>query len=134
VCDAINVPMADIEQVEVVRGPGPLMLPATSAIQYDWDAPLAEAPHRVLLRSQHDLSRNLRVELMARAPSHDDALDLPGVVPIDARLASRPTRCGEVSFTVQDFANRQVLECYPELATPASSVRRTFFFRWMQRF
>jgi hypothetical protein len=75
---------------------------------------------------------------MARARSHDDALGLPGVVPIDARLAWRPawrpTRSGEVSVTVQDLANRQVLEYYPELATPAIPVRRTFIFRWTQRF
>jgi hypothetical protein len=110
------------------------MPPATSAIQYNWDVTYAEVPHQVLLRSQHDLSRNLRIDLMARARSHDAALDLPGVVLIDARLAWRPTRTGEASVTVQDLANRQVLECYPELTTPAIPIRRTFIFRWTQRF
>ena len=110
------------------------MPPATAAVQYAWDGTPAEVPHQVLLRSQHDLSRKIRLDLMARARSHDDAQDLPGVVLIDARLAWRPTRSGEVSFTVQDLANRQVLECYPEVATPAIPVRRTFILRWTQRF
>ena len=110
------------------------MPPATAALQYAWDGTPAQVPHQVLMRSQHDLSRTIRVDLMARARSHDDALDLPGVVLIDARLAWRPTRSGEVSCTVQDLANRQVLESYAELTTLSIPVRRTFIFRWTQRF
>jgi iron complex outermembrane receptor protein len=110
-------------------------MPASTAVlQYAWDGTPAEVPHQVLLRSQHDLSRNIRVDLMARARSHDDAMNLPGVVLIDARLAWRLTRSGEVSATVQDLANRQVLESYGELATMSIPVRRTFIFRWTQRF
>jgi iron complex outermembrane receptor protein len=110
------------------------MPPATAALQYAWDGTPAQVPHQVLLRSQHDLSRNIRFDLMARARSHDDALNLPGVVLIDARLAWRPTRSGEASFTVQDLANRQVIEGYAELAALSIPVRRTFIFRWTQRF
>ena len=110
------------------------MPPATAALQYVWDGTPAQVPHQVLLRSQHDLSRNIRFDLMARARSHDDALNLPGVVLIDARLAWRPTRSGEASFTVQDLANRQVIEGYAELAALSIPVRRTFILRWTQRF
>jgi iron complex outermembrane receptor protein len=107
---------------------------STAAMQYVWDGTPAQVPHQVLLRSQHDLFRNIRVDLIARARSHDDSLNLPGVFLIDARLAWRPTRSGEISATVQDLANRQVIECYPEIATPAIPIRRTFIFRWTQRF
>jgi hypothetical protein len=91
------------------------------------------SPHQVLPRSQHDLFRNIRVDPMARARTHDDSLD-PGVVLIDTRLAWRPTLSGEVSISVQDLANRQAIEYYPEIATPAIPVRRTFILRRTQRF
>jgi hypothetical protein len=107
---------------------------AAADVQHAWDGTPADVPHQFLVRSQHDLSRSLRVDLMARARSHDSSLNLPGVVLMDARLAWRPTRSGEISFTVQDLANRQVLESYPEVATPAIPVRRTFILRWTQRF
>jgi hypothetical protein len=63
------------------------------------------------------------------------AQGLPGAILMDARLAWRPTRNGEVSVTVQDLANRRVLECYPEIGgTPATPVRRTYILRRTQRF
>ena len=77
------------------------------------------------------LPGNLRVDVMAPVRSHDDALDLRGVVPIDARLAWRSTRRGGVSVSVQYLANRQVLERNPEIATPPIPVSRTL---WTQRF
>lgn len=109
-------------------------LPAASYFQYAWDGTPASLPHQALLRSQHDLSRTVRLDLMARARSHDPSLNLPGVLPIDARLAWRPTRSGEISVIVQNLTNRRVLECYPEVSTPAIPTRRTFLIRWTQRF
>jgi len=109
-------------------------LPAASAYwQYYWDGTPADVPHQALLRSQHDLSRTIRLDLMARARSHNTSMDLPGVVLMDARLAWRPTRNGEFSVAVQNLANRQVLECLPELMTPAIPLRRTFVIRWTQK-
>lgn len=109
-------------------------MPASSYFQYLWDGKPATVPHQALLRSQHDISRTLRLDLMARARSHDTPLDLPGALLLDARLAWRPTRNGELSVAVHDLANRQVLECYPEVATPSIPLRRTYVVRWTQRF
>jgi iron complex outermembrane receptor protein len=109
-------------------------LPAASSYYYLWDGTPADVPHQALLRSQHDLSRNVKFDLMARARSHDTSLNLPAVLLLDARVAWRPTRSGELSLTVKDLANRQVLECYPEVTTLAIPLRRTFIIRWTQRF
>ncbi len=108
--------------------------PASRYFQYTWDGTPADLPHQVILRSQHDLTRQLRFDLMMRAHSHDTSLELPAAVVLDARLAWRPTRSGELSLTVKDLSNRQVLECYAEVATPAIPLRRTFVVRWTQRF
>ncbi len=109
-------------------------LPPLSAYRYLWDGTPADVPHQALLRSQFDLARNLQFDLMARARSYDTTLDLPAVLLWDARLAWRPARSGELSLSVKDLTNRQVLECYPEVTTPAIPLRRTFVIRWTQRF
>jgi outer membrane receptor protein involved in Fe transport len=101
---------------------------------YWWDGTPATLPHQVLLRSQHDLFRSLKLDLMARAWSRDKANCLPGAFLLDARVAWRPTRAGELSFAVQDLANHHVLEAYPEIASPSIPIRRTFVVKWMQRF
>ena len=109
-------------------------MPAVNYYRYAWDATPATVPHQGLLRSQHDLSRNVRLDLMARVRSRDTSLNLPGVLLVDARVAWRPTRSGELSVSVQNLANRQVLEALPEIDTPAIPTRRTFLVRWIQRF
>ncbi|MDR3700974.1 MAG: TonB-dependent receptor plug domain-containing protein [Candidatus Sulfopaludibacter sp.] len=109
-------------------------LPPSKYFQYTWDGTPADLPHQVIVRSQHDLSRQLKFDLMVRAHSHDTSLTLPAAVLLDARLAWRPTRSGEISLAVKDLTNRQVLDCYAEVATPAIPMRRTFVIRWTQRF
>jgi iron complex outermembrane receptor protein len=109
-------------------------LPASDTSQYAWDGRPATIGHQGLIRSQHDLTKNLQLDLMVRARSHDQSWDLPGVVLVDARLGWRPVRKGEISFSIEDLANRKVLECYSEGPTPAIPVRRTMMVKWTQRF
>jgi iron complex outermembrane receptor protein len=108
--------------------------PRNGYYTYTWDGTPADLPQQAILRSQHDISRQLQFDLMVRAHSRDSSLNLPAAVLLDARLAWRPTRSGEFSLTVKDLTNRQVLECYAEVATPAIPLRRTFIIRWTQRF
>ena len=91
--------------------------------------------HQGVLRSQHDLARNLQFDLTGRARSRDqDLYHIPGVFLLDARLAWRPWRTGEFSVTVKNVAGREVLEGLPELQTVSIPIRRTFAFKWTQRF
>ncbi len=53
---------------------------------------------------------------------------------MDARVAWRPWRSGEVSLTVRNVLGREVLEGFPELQTAAIPIRRTFIVKWAQRF
>jgi iron complex outermembrane receptor protein len=110
-------------------------LPASTYFPYLWDGTPVNLPHQAVLRSQHDLARNLQVDLTARARSRDEQLyHIPGVFLMDARVAWRPWRTGEVSMTVKNLAGRQVIEGFPELQTVAIPIRRTFTFQWTQRF
>jgi hypothetical protein len=70
---------------------------------------------------------------MAKARSHDRSLALAGVLLLDARIAWKATRNGELSFTVQDLANRHGIECYSQGPMIAVPLRRTFYFQWAQR-
>ena len=71
--------------------------------------------------------------MTARAWSRDKANDLPGALLLDAHIAWRPTRSGELSFGVQNLTGRHVLEAYPEIATPSIPIRRTCVIKWTQR-
>jgi hypothetical protein len=102
--------------------------------QYSWDRDPSDLRHQGTLRSQHDLAKNLQLDLMARARSRDLAYGLPGAVFFDARLGWRPVSSGELSFQVENIANRQVTEVYAEVGYRAIPVRRTFVIRWTQRF
>jgi iron complex outermembrane receptor protein len=108
-------------------------LPASPYYLDFWDGTNANVPHQATLRSQHDLSRRVRFDLMVRARSRDTSFNLPGAALVDARISWRPTRSGELSLTVRDLANRQIIEGYPDVATPSIPVRRTFLIRWTQR-
>ena len=108
-------------------------LPAPAAA-YGWLVQSSGARHQALLRSQHELFRNLQFDLMARAKSKNVAFDLPGAVLFDTRLGWRPIRDTELSFSMQNLASRTVLETYSESPFVAIPTRRTFVFRWTQRF
>jgi iron complex outermembrane receptor protein len=110
-----------------------LWLPGSTYVRYVWDARPITVPHQALLRSQHDLSRNWQLDLMAKARSKETRHSLPGAFLIDARLGWRPTRSGEMSFSVENLANRRVVEAYGEEPNIAIPIRRTFVIKWTQR-
>jgi iron complex outermembrane receptor protein len=101
---------------------------------YNWDHLPSDLRHQGTLRSQHDLARNLQLDLMARARSRDNTYSLPGVLLIDARLNWHPARSTEFSFGLQNLTNRRVFETVSEGATPAIPTRRGFLVQWTQRF
>jgi len=107
--------------------------PPTGTVNYIWDRVPSDMRHQATLRSQHDLGRKWQLDLMARARSMDHAYALPSAILLDARVSWHPWRSAELSFSVNDLTNRQVLETYSEGPTPAIPVRRTFLVRWSQR-
>jgi iron complex outermembrane recepter protein len=110
-------------------------LPSAPNLQYLWDGDPVSLAHQGVLRSQHDLARNLQFDLTARAHSRDDGLyPIPGALLLDARLAWRPWRTGEFSLTLKNLTGREVMEGVPELLTVAIPIRRTAVFKWTQRF
>jgi len=109
-------------------------LPASAYYQLDWDGTPASLPHQGALRSQHDLSRTVQFDLMARVRSHDNWLNLPGALLLAARLSWRPVRGGEFSATIRNLTNRKIVESYPDVVTCALPLRRTFAIGWTQRF
>jgi iron complex outermembrane receptor protein len=102
--------------------------------QYHWDREPSDLRHQGTLRSQHDLGRNWRVDLMARAHGRDRTFQLPGALIVDTRLAWQVTRSSEISFTCHNLAGREVLEAYAEGLQPSIPLRRTFLFQWAQKF
>jgi outer membrane receptor protein involved in Fe transport len=90
--------------------------------------------HQGLLRSQHELTRTLQLDLAVTARSRNRTFDLPGTLLLDARLGWRPARLGEFSVAVQNLGGRKVLESYSEGLTPAIPLRQTFVIKWTQRF
>ena len=110
-------------------------LPSSPYTDYLWDGTPVDLAHQGVLRSQHDLARNLQLDLTGRARSRDESLyHIPGVLLVDARLAWRPWRTGEFSLTVKNLTGRNVFEGFPELQTVAIPIRRTFVMKWTQRF
>ena len=109
-------------------------LPASTDVNYLWTMQPMTVPHQALLRSQHDLSRSLKFDLTARVRSRDEHYALPGTFLLGARLAWRPTRSGELSFSVDNLTDRRVLEAYSETPNISVPIRRTFLFSWTQRF
>ena len=110
-------------------------LPASSFPgQYNWDRAPGDLRHQGLLRSQHNLARNWRLDLMARAHDRDRSFDLPGAVLFDARLAWQATRGTEISLTGHNLTNRKVLEAIAEGPEPSIPLRRTLLLQWTQRF
>jgi iron complex outermembrane receptor protein len=110
-------------------------LPTRTAVsQYAWDGHLSSLKHQGTLRSQIDLGPNVQLDLMARARSRDPMWEIPGALLLDARLAWRPLRASELSLTVRDLTNRQVLEGLSEGPTPAIPLRRILILKLTQRF
>ena len=109
-------------------------LPASGDLTYAWDRTRSNLHHQATLRSQIDLSRHWRLDLMARVRSRDTAFALPGAFLMDARLAWLATKSGEFSLAVQDLTGRHVLETYSEGPFVAIPTERTFVVRWSQRF
>jgi len=105
--------------------PGPL---------YSWDHDPSDLRNQGTLRSQHDLTRNLQLDLMARTRSRDLAYGLPGAAFFDARLAWRPHHAGEVSVFVENIADRRAVEVYAETGYRSIPTRRTFVMKWTGRF
>lgn len=110
-------------------------IPSSTYHRYFWDETPVDLAHQGVLRSQHDLTRNLQFDVTARARSRDDDLyHIPGVLLLDARLVWRPWRTGEFSLAVKNLTGREVMEGIPELQTVAIPIRRTFAVKWTQRF
>ncbi len=109
-------------------------LPRTAANWYTWEDCMGGSPHQVLLRSSHDLSERLQLDLMGRARSRNKGYELPGAVLADARVSWRFTRSGELSFSLQNLTNRQVVESYSEPPYAAIPLRRTFVVKWTHKF
>lgn len=109
-------------------------LPASLSTNYEWDLRSSSAPHQGLLRSQYDLSHKWQLDLMARARSRNSSFDLPGVMLFDARIGWRPGKGSEFSFAMQNIVGRPVVEAVSEVPFVAIPLRRTFTFRWTQRF
>jgi len=109
-------------------------LPTQPNVKYVFDGYPATLRHQGLIRSQHDLSRKLQLDLMAKVRSHDLAFGVPGALLFDARIGWRPTNSGEFSLALQNITDRKILQSYPEVYTPAIPIRRTFVIKWTQRF
>jgi len=109
-------------------------LPGSVFEMYQWDTLPDTIPHQFLMRSQHDLSRKWQLDLMARVRSRDTNWDLPGAFLLDARIGWRPIRSGEFSLSVQNLADRRLLETYAESPFLSIPIRRTFVVKWTQRF
>ena len=109
-------------------------LPGSDFVLYQWDTPTDTVPHQFSVRSQHDLSRQLQLDLMGRVRSRDAAWGTPGTFLVDARLGWRPFRSGEFSIALQNLADRRVVETYAESPFLSIPLRRTFLINWTQRF
>jgi len=90
--------------------------------------------HQGFIRSEFDLSRKWQFDLMSRARTESIQIDTPGALLLDARLAWRPTRDSEFSFSVQNLTGRDILEAYAQSPFVAIPIQRTFVFRWVQKF
>jgi hypothetical protein len=72
--------------------------------------------------------------LTARALSRDPSLRLPGALLLGMRMGWRPTRNAEISITVDNLADRHILEAYSQGPTVAIPIRRTYFVKWTHKF
>jgi len=101
---------------------------------YEWLLDTNGPAHQGWMRSQYDLSRKWQFDLMGRARSRNLVFQTPGVLLVDARVAWRPNRDTEFSFTIKNLAGRNVVETYSEAPFVAIPLERTFVFKWVQKF
>ena len=111
-----------------------LWLPSSPTRGYEWFFSSSTPQNQGLLRSQHDLTPKLQLDLMARARSRNLAFQLPGVLLADARLSWRPAHGTELSVSVQNVTDRTVVETSSEAPFVALPLRRTFVVKWTQMF
>jgi iron complex outermembrane receptor protein len=109
-------------------------MPQSQTTRFSWDGTLATIGHQVMLRSQHDLTKNLQLDLTARVRSRDTGWNTPGVLLMDARLGWRPFRNSELSVAVENLADRRFVECFSEGPTVAIPMRRTFTVKFTKSF
>jgi iron complex outermembrane recepter protein len=109
-------------------------LPSSDQAFHSFDSHVHTVPHQFRLRSEHDLARDWRFDLMARATSRDPKWQIGGGLIVDARLAWRPIRCCELSTTLLDLTGRRTFESYPELHAVSIPLRRALVVRWIHRF
>jgi iron complex outermembrane receptor protein len=108
-------------------------LPPNTDTSYSWDLSPSVIPHQALLRSQHDLGKAWKLDLMARARSGNQAFNLPDAILADVRVSWKASSSTELSFSMKNLTNRHVLESYPEGASLAIPTRRTFVVNWIYR-
>jgi iron complex outermembrane receptor protein len=109
-------------------------MPTAQTNIFEWDSRLATIGHQGLVRSQHDLTKNLQLDLTVRARSRDTGFNLPGALLVDARLGWRPFRNTEISIAAENLTDRRLLESLPEGPMVAIPIRRAFTLKWTQRF
>jgi iron complex outermembrane recepter protein len=108
--------------------------PDGPAVMWGFDRDPSDLRHQGVLRSQHDLTRSVQLDFSARARSRDRGFGTAGALFLDARISWRPIRSGEISVAVENLANRQVVEIYPEILFCSIPTRRLFSIRWTERF
>ncbi len=101
-------------------------------IAYDADA--ASLAHQGILRAERDITRNWQCSVTGRARSRNASIGSPGVLMVDARLGWRPVHWGELSLSVEDLLDREVIEMISEGPFVAIPTRRTVRMEWTQRF
>jgi iron complex outermembrane receptor protein len=109
-------------------------LPDSQTVFYMWERLAEDLRQQGAVRSQHDLLPNLHLVIMLRLRSRDLAYAVPGSVLLDARLGWRVTRSSELSLTLKNLTDRNVLETYPEPPFTSIPLRRTLVVKWSQRF
>jgi len=104
---------------------------ATGVAPPDADAPLQQ----VVLRSSHDLSRTLQLDVGVRAVDQLRSGAVDGYVGLDVRLAWQPQENWEVALVGQNLIGRQHREAKPDVIdlTP-SAVQRGVYAKLTRRF
>jgi iron complex outermembrane receptor protein len=109
-------------------------MPTATNSNFAWDGAVGAIGHQGLVRSQYDLTKNLKFDVTVRARSRDTGFDLPGALLVDARLGWRPSRTSELSISVENLTDRRILESLPEGPMVAVPIHRGFTLKWTQTF
>ncbi len=91
--------------------------------------------HQLVLRSSHDLTPNLDLDVVVRAVDELPAFGVPGYVGLDMRLAWRPHDAWEVALVGQNLLGGRRQEFKPDLIdTRATRVQRGVYAKLTRRF